>query len=77
MSVQKRWNDEIPADTAALGDVLLEPDDPYRLVGQEASHFFTFEDFVSLYKPIGRGAICPIAYHERQSDWKLTEDEVW
>jgi len=60
MSLQKRWNDEISADTAALGEVLLEPDDPYRLVGQEASHFFRFEDFVSLYDSIGRGAICPI-----------------
>jgi transposase len=60
MSLQKRWNDEIPADTAALGDILLGPDDPYRLVGQEASRFFRFEDFVSLYKAIGRGAICPI-----------------
>jgi transposase len=60
MSLQRCWNDEIPADTAALGDVLLESDDPYRLVGQEASRFFRFEDFVSLYKSIGRGAICPI-----------------
>jgi transposase len=60
MSLQKRWSDEIPADTAALGDILLEPDDPYRLVGQEASLFFRFEDFVSLYNSIGRGAICPI-----------------
>jgi len=60
MSLQKRWNDEIPADTAVLGDTLLDPDDPYRLVGQEASGFFKFEDFVSLYKSIGRGAICPI-----------------
>ena len=60
MSLQKRWNDEIPADTAALGDTLLEPDDPYRLVGQEAGRFFRFEDFVCLYESIGRGAICPI-----------------
>jgi len=60
MSLQKRWNDEIPADTAMLGDTLLDPDDPYRLIGQEASGFFKFEDFVSLYASIGRGAICPI-----------------
>ena len=60
MSLQRRWNDEIPADTAELGDTLLEPDDPYRLVGQEASSFFRFEDFISLYESIGRGAICPI-----------------
>jgi transposase len=60
MSLQKCWNDEIPADTVELGEVLLKPDDPYRLVGQEASRFFRFEDFVSLYKSIGRGAICPI-----------------
>ena len=60
MSLQKRWNDEIPADTTVLGDILLDPDDPYRLVGQEASGFFKFEDFVSLYESIGRGAICPI-----------------
>jgi transposase len=60
MSLQKRWDDEIPADTARLGDILLESDDPYRLVGQEASQFFRFEEFVCLYASIGRGAICPI-----------------
>ncbi|MBC8264917.1 MAG: transposase [Anaerolineales bacterium] len=60
MSLQKRWNDEIPADTAELGDILLDPNDPYRLVGQEAGRFFSFKDFVSMYESIGRGAICPI-----------------
>ena len=60
MSVQNRWNVEIPPDTAELGDTLLDSDDPYRLIGQEASSFFRFEDFVSLYDSIGRGAVCPI-----------------
>jgi transposase len=60
MSVQNHWSEEIPADTAALGAQLLDPDDPYRLVGQEASRFFCFQDFVALYAAIGRGAICPI-----------------
>lgn len=60
MSLYKRWQDEIPADTAALGEQLLDPDDPYRLIGQAASHVFQFEDFVALYAAIGRGAICPI-----------------
>lgn len=60
MSLHKHWSDEIPADTAALGEQLLDPDDAYRLIGQEAHHVFQFEDFVALYAAIGRGAICPL-----------------
>jgi IS5 family transposase len=60
MSLHKRWSDEIPADTAALGEQLLDPADPYRLIGQAAHHVFQFEDFVALYAAIGRGAICPL-----------------
>jgi len=60
MSLLNRWSEDIPTDTAALGEHLLAPDDPYRLVGQEASRFFRLQDFVALYAAIGRGAICPI-----------------
>ena len=60
MSLQERWSDEIPADTAQLGEILLEEDSPYRLVGAEASDFFQYEDFATMYAPDGRGAVCPI-----------------
>ena len=58
MSLQKRWNDEIPAATAQLGEMLLDEDSPYRLVGEEASAFFQYEDFETLYAAIGGGAVC-------------------
>ena len=60
MSLQERWNNEIPAATAQLGEILLDEDSPYRLVGDEASAFFQYEDFAPLYAPNGRGAVCPI-----------------
>lgn len=60
MSLQERWQDEIPAATAHLGEILLDEDNPYRLVGEEASDFFQYADYETMYAPDGRGAVCPI-----------------
>lgn len=60
MSLQDDWHMEIPDDTARVGRVILEENDPYRLVGDRVNAFLKLKDFVSFYSELGRGAICPI-----------------
>jgi hypothetical protein len=54
------WSEEIPADTAEVGQAILAGDDPYRRVGDEVGHFLRLSDFAVLYSELGRGAIAPI-----------------
>ncbi len=60
MSLQARWNMEIPSDTSQVGCEILAENDPYRLVGEGVNEFLSLEDYISLYSDLGRGAICPI-----------------
>lgn len=60
MSLQAKWNKEIPADTGQLGREILAEKDPYRLVGEGVNEFLSLKDYISLYSNLGRGAICPI-----------------
>lgn len=60
MSLQSKWNTEIPADTAQVGCAILGECDPYRLVGDGVNEFLCLEAFATLYSKLGRGAICPI-----------------
>jgi transposase len=60
MSLQANWNEEIPADTAEVGRVILAEHDPYRLVGDGVNEFLHMKEFAPFYSWLGRGAICPI-----------------
>lgn len=60
MSLQDRWSSEIPAEMAALGARLLDPGDPYRLIGDEVGNELVTQDWAFLYAERGRGAVCPI-----------------
>ena len=60
MSLQDTWNEEIPEDTARVGQAILSDDSPYRLIGDEAGSFLSLNDFALMYSIGGRGAICPI-----------------
>lgn len=60
MSLQEKWNTEIPADVAQVGRTILAEHDPYRLVGDGVNEFLKLSEFASLYSSLGRGAICPI-----------------
>jgi transposase len=60
MSLQEKWNTEIPADVAQVGRTILAEHDPYRLVGDGVNEFLNLSEFASLYSSLGRGAICPI-----------------
>jgi transposase len=51
--------DEIPADTAALGQKLLDRDNAYRLIGERLPDLIRDEDFGHLFSPIGGPAISP------------------
>ena len=51
--------DEIPADTAVLGQKLLDRDNAYRLIGERLPDLIRDEDFGHLCSPIGGPAISP------------------
>ena len=54
------WNEDIPEDTAWIGQAVLIEDNAYRRVGDEVNTFLSLKDFAKLYDPGGRGGICPI-----------------
>jgi hypothetical protein len=60
MSLQKRWNDEIPAEIKTWGEEHLRADDPYRMIGDHAHELLGEADFAWMYSPTGRGAVCPV-----------------
>lgn len=60
MSLQNTWNEEIPQDTARVGEAILAKDSAYRLIGNEVQDFLCLNDFAWMYSPNGRGGICPI-----------------
>lgn len=60
MSLSMNWNNEVPADIAQAGCVILTEDDPYRLVGDQVNDLLSLKDFVHLYSTLGRSAICPL-----------------
>lgn len=60
MTLQDTWEQEIPADTAELGDHIMAAEDPYRLVGEGINACMSTADFRDLYSRIGRGALCPL-----------------
>ena len=61
MSLQEDcWQENIPKETARIGQIILKEDDLYRLVGDQIDTVLTLSDFAHLYSEDGRGAICPL-----------------
>jgi transposase len=60
MSLQEKWNVEIPEHTAEIGREMLPESDPYRLVGDRVNDILSRKDFEGLYSQLGRGAVAPI-----------------
>jgi transposase len=61
MSLQQDcWLEEIPEETAQLGEQLLKANNLYRFVGENINPLLQLSDFVSMYSELGRGAICPL-----------------
>ena len=59
MSLRMRELNEIPADTAGLGQKLLKERDPYRVIGEQLRDIVGDEDFVEMYAETGRAAVWP------------------
>jgi uncharacterized membrane protein len=49
----------IPAETAALGQKLLAPTNPYRVIGEHLADILDDAQFADLYDATGRAAISP------------------
>lgn len=60
MSLQGRWQAEIPAEIRAIGEALFAPDSVYRLVGEQIGAVLSEDDFAAYYSARGRGAISPV-----------------
>jgi transposase len=58
LKVQLPW--PMPAETAAVGKVILKADSPYRLIGELLFEKFSERDYVDLYSPEGKPAISPV-----------------
>ena len=50
----------MPEDLARLGPKLLQPDSPYRLVGDRLYEQYDEADYVDLYHPEGKPAVSPV-----------------
>jgi len=59
MTLQFKDRREIPADTAALGQKLLDKNNPYRLIGERLPDLIQDEDFREMFSSIGGPAISP------------------
>jgi transposase len=51
---------EIPEETAALGRVLLDGDNLYRILGDQRADLVTDGDFIDLYSHLGGPALSPL-----------------
>jgi transposase len=61
MSLQEDcWQENIPSETARIGQIILKEDNLYRVLGDGVNKILTLEDFAHLYSRDGRGAVCPI-----------------
>lgn len=49
----------IPDDTRQLGEILLSPQDPFRLLGEKIADFVCDADFAALYPNNGQPALSP------------------
>src|SRR5487761_1315889 len=59
MTLHPRDPTTMPADIAAVGDAVLGPTNPYRVLGDQLADMFSDVQFAPLYTPHGRAAISP------------------
>jgi transposase len=59
MTLHLRDLAEIPAETAAVGQKLLPPTNPYRVIGDHLAAILDDAHFADLYESTGRAAISP------------------
>ena len=59
MSLKQKAKQEMPEGTARLGNQIMKPDDPYRIIGDLLPEIVKDEDFKDLYPLVGRSAISP------------------
>jgi transposase len=59
MTLHPRDLTQMPADIAALGQKLLAPTNPYRIIGEQLADILQDAQFAALYDPHGRAAISP------------------
>jgi transposase len=59
MTLHRRDLAEIPADIAAVGQKLLPPTNPYRVIGDHLADILDDAHFAALYAPTGRAALSP------------------
>ena len=58
LKAQAPW--PMPADTAAVGKVILKEDSPYRLIGEKIFEKFHEDSFTDLYSVEGKPGISPV-----------------
>jgi transposase len=58
LKVHGPWS--MPADTEAVGKVILEENSAYRLIGEKLFSRFHEQDFVDLYSVEGKPGISPV-----------------
>ncbi len=81
MSFKPKPPRPMPEKLAELGDKLLQPDSPYRLVGEQLYEQYDEADYVDLYHAEGKPAISPVLlafvtafqYMENLSDRQAAE----
>jgi transposase len=59
MTLHLRDLSQMPAETAALGQKLLAPSNPYRVIGDHLAALLDDAQFAALYEPTGRAALSP------------------
>jgi transposase len=50
----------MPAETAAVGKIIMKEDSPYRLIGDRIFDRYSEEDYADLYSPEGKPGLSPI-----------------
>jgi transposase len=59
MTLRERDLGEMPEDIRALGERVLGPDDPYRVIGEQLADLVADAQFAGLYEATGRAAVWP------------------
>ena len=59
MTLRGRDAREMPEDIRVLGERVLRPEDPYRVIGEQVAELVDDARFASLYEPTGRAAVWP------------------
>lgn len=59
MTLRRRDAGEMPEDIRVIGEQVLRPEDPYRVIGEQLAGLVDDGRFAGLYEPTGRAAVWP------------------